>query len=98
MLVFSIYNANIVLKVRAVLCATPIVTSRGPLNDGNCRLTIPVVLGRGARYALPQAFHNGVLKFIKTIYTAMKHIYKESTNIIEGWDVAFDTNDCWNFQ
>ena len=64
-----------------------------PLNDGNCLLTIPVVKGRFARGALPHAFH-----IVKTIFTKIKHIYKESANIIEGCNVAFDTNDCWNFQ
>ena len=69
-----------------------------PLNDGNCHLTIPVVKGRCACDALPHVFHIGVLKFVKTISTAIKHIYKEYANIIEDCNVAFDTNDCWNFQ
>ena len=68
------------------------------LNDGNCRLTMPVGKGRCARDALPHAFHFGVFKFVFTISTAIKHIYKESANIIEGCNVACDTNDCWNFQ
>ena len=67
-------------------------------NDGNCRLTIPVVKGRCARDALPHAVHIGVSKFVKTIFTTTKHIYKESAHIIEGCNVTFDTNDCWNFQ
>ena len=86
------------LEVRAVSRATPIITSRGALDDRNCRLTIPVVKGRCARDALPHAFHIGVFKVVKTISTTMKHIYKESSNMIEGRNVAFDTNDCWNFQ
>ena len=70
-----------------------------PLNDGNCRLTITVVKGRCSRDALPHAVHIGVFKqFVKTISTAIKHIYKESANMIEGCNVAFDTKDCWNFQ
>ena len=68
------------------------------LNDGNCRLTMPVGKGRCARDALPRAFHIGVFKFVFTISTAIKHIYKESAHIIEGCGVACDTNDCWNFQ
>ena len=68
------------------------------LNEGNCRLTIPVVKGRCARDALPQAFHSGVFKFVETISTAIKHIYKESANMIEGYNAAFNTNDCWNFE
>ena len=62
--------------------------------DGNCRLTIPIAKGPCARDALPHAVHIGVFKFVKTISTAIKHIYEESTNIIEGCTVAFDTNDC----
>ena len=65
-----------------------------PFNDGNCRLTIPVVKGRCARDVLScHIFHIGVLKFVKTISTTIKHIYTESANIIEGCNVAFDTND-----
>ena len=44
------------------------------LNDGNGRLTIPIVKGRCARDALPHAFHIGVFKFVKTISTAIKNI------------------------
>ena len=69
-----------------------------PLNDGNCRLTMPVGKGRCARDALPRAYHIGVFKLVFTISTAIKHIYKEPANIIEGCNVACDTNDCWNFQ
>ena len=54
--------------------------------------------GRCARDALPHAYHIGVFKFVFTISTVIKHIYKESANIIEGCNVACDTNDCWNFQ
>ena len=67
------------------------------LNDVNCRLTIPVVKGRCAHDALHHTLHIGVFKFVETISTTIKHIYKESANIIEGCNVAFDTNDCWNF-
>ena len=38
------------------------------------------------------------LTALVTISTAIKHIYKESAHIIEGCNVACDTNDCWNFQ
>ena len=44
------------------------------------------------------AFQIGVFKFVFTISTTIKHIYKGSANIIEGCNVACDTNDCWNFQ
>ena len=76
----------------------PLLRHVVPLNDRNCRLTIPVVKGRCARDALPHTFHFGVFKFVKTISTAIKHIYKESENIIEDCNVAFDTKECWNFQ
>ena len=76
----------------------PLLRHVGPLNDGNCRLTMPVGKGRCARDALPHTFHVGVFKFVFTISTAIKHIYKESAHIIEGCNVACDTNDCWNFQ
>ena len=76
----------------------PLLRHVVPLNDGNCGLTMPVGKGRCARDALPHAFHIGVFKFVFTISTAIKHIYKESAHIIEGCNVACDTNDCWNFQ
>ena len=38
----------------------PLLRHVVPLNDRNCRLTIPVVRGRCARDALPHAFHIGV--------------------------------------
>ena len=75
----------------------PLLRHVVPLNDGNCRLTIPVLKGLYARDALPRAFHIGVFKFVKTISTAIKHVYKESLNVIEDCNVAYDTNECWNF-
>ena len=76
----------------------PLLRHVVPLDDGNCRLTMPVGKGRCARDTLPPAFHIGVFKFVFTISTAIKHIYKESAHIIEGCDVGCDTNDCWDFQ
>ena len=76
----------------------PLLRHVAPLNDGNCRLTMPVGKERCARDALPHAFHIGVFKFVFTISTAIKHIYKEFAHIIESCNVACDTNDCWNFQ
>ena len=70
----------------------------GFVNHDYCRLIMPVGKGRCARDALPHGYHTGVFKFVSTISTAIKHIYKESANIIEGCNVACDTNDCWNFQ
>ena len=76
----------------------PLLRHVVPLNDENCRLTIPVVKGHCARDALPHIFHIGMFKFVEMISTTMEHIYKEYANIIEDSNVAFDTNDCWNFQ
>ena len=59
---------------------------------------MPVGKGRYARDALPHASHIGVFKFGFMISTTIKHIYKEFANIIEGCNVACDTNGCWNFQ
>ena len=69
----------------------PLLRPVVPLNDGNCRITMPVDKGPCARDALPHAYHIDVFKFIFTISTAIKHIYKESANITEGCNVACDT-------
>ena len=63
-----------------------------PLNDGNCRLTIPFVKGRCAREALPDAPYIGVFEYGKGNPTIIKHIYNESENLNESCDVAFDSN------
>ena len=94
MLVFSTNNTNIVLEASAIHMLLPLLCHLVPLKDWNCRLTIPVVKECCAHNALPHAFHIGVFKFVKMISTTFKHIYKESANIIEGCNVAFDTNDC----
>ena len=59
---------------------------------------MPVGKGRCARDALSHAIISACLFYVFTISTAIKHIYKESANIIEGCNVACDTNDCWNFK
>ena len=41
--------------------ATAIITSRCVFNDGNCRLTMPVVKGRCANGALPHTLNIGVI-------------------------------------
>ena len=43
---------------------------------------------------LTLSFDIGVFKTIKKNSTTIKHIYTKSANIIEGCNVAFDTNDC----
>ena len=74
----------------------PLLRHVVPLNDGNCRLTIPVVKGRSAREALPQAFNIDVFKYGKSNPTTKKHIYNESEKLNESCDVAFDSNNWWN--
>ena len=59
----------------------PLLRHVVPLNDGNCRLTIPVGKGRCARDALPHAFHIGVFKFVFTISTTIKHIDNGSESV-----------------
>ena len=98
MLAISTYKARKCSKREPLHVLLPLLRQVVPLYDGNCRLTIPVVKGRGARDTLPHAFHIGVLNSLKMISTAIYYIYKESANIIEGRSVAFGTNDCWNFQ
>ena len=71
MLVFATQNTNMVLEARAVSRVTPIVTSRGPLNDGNHRLTMPVVRR----------------------HCAHDPRYNECLNLIDSYNVVFDTND-----
>ena len=74
----------------------PLLRHVVPLNDGNCRLTIPVVKGRCARDALPHAFDIGVFKYSKSNLSTIKHINNESENLNESCDVAFDSNDWCN--
>ena len=85
-----------VLEARAVYALPPLLRHVVPLNDGNCRLTIPVVKGRCARDALPHAFDIGVFKYSKSNPSTIKHINNESENLNESCDVAFDSNNWWN--
>ena len=55
---------------------------------------MPVGKGRCARDTLPHTFDIGVFKTAKKNSTTIKHIHNKSANIIEGCNVAFDTNDC----
>ena len=54
---------------------------------------MPVHKGRCTRDALLHTFDIGVFKSAKNS-TTIKHIHNQSANMIEGFDVAFDTNDC----
>ena len=73
----------------------PLLHHMALLNNGNCRLTMPVIKGCFANGVL---LHNLIDNFKSNtkISTTIKHIYNESANIFEGCNVAFDTNDCWN--
>ena len=74
----------------------PLLRHVVPLNDGNCRLKIPVVKGRCAREALHHACNIGVFKYGKSNPTTIKHIDNESKTLNESRDVAFDSNNWWN--
>ena len=84
------------LETRAVACATPIVTSRGALNDRNCHLTMPVGKGLCAYDVLLFTFNVGMFKCDKNNFTTIEHICTESASLIECHNVAFNTNDWWN--
>ena len=58
----------------------PLLGHAVPLDDGNCRLSMPVVKGRCTHDAPPHTFNKGVFKFIKTNSTTVKHTYIEYTN------------------
>ena len=83
-----------VLEARAVSRAPPIVyVTWCPLNDGNCRLIIPIVNGRYAREALPHAFNIGGFEYGKSNHTKIKHIYNEFETLNESCDVVFVTHE-----
>ena len=75
----------------------PLLRHVVPLDDGNCRLTIPVK-GHCARETLLHAFNIGVCKYGQSNCTTIKHIYNESENLNEKCDVAFDSNNWRNLQ
>ena len=66
---------NMVLEASVVLHVTPIVMSHGALNDGNCRLTMPVGRGRCAHDTLPHTFDISVFKTVKKNSNKIKHSY-----------------------
>ena len=61
-------KVNVVFEAGGVSHVSPVVTSRGALNDGNCRSTITVGKGPGARNALPHTVNIDVFKCGKTIF------------------------------
>ena len=81
------------LKQELFRVLLPLLHHVVPLSDGNCRLTMPVGKGRCARDALPHTFDMGVFRTVKKNSTTIKYISNQWANIIEGCNVAFDTND-----
>ena len=79
MLAFSTSNTNMVLEASAVSHATPIDTSHGAPNDGNCRLTMPVVKGRCTCDALLHTFIISIVESVENDFNTIMHI-----DIIEG--------------
>ena len=80
------------LEARAASRATPIFTSRGALNDLNCRLTMPVVKGCGARDLLLEITKIWVFKCSKRNSATLKHLYRGSANCIESYSIVFHIN------
>ena len=62
----------------------PLLRHVVPLNDGNCRLTIPVVKGCCTHDTLPHAFHISVFEFVKTIYPVWQNKNHSIFNIHLG--------------
>ena len=69
-----------------------------PLDDQNCRLKTPAVKERCVRDTLRHTFDIGVLKSIENNSTTTKYIYNESANTVDGFDIAFDASDFWDFR
>ena len=74
MLVFSTQNTNILPEARAVSrVPLPLLRYVVPLNDGNCRLTMPAVKERCARDALIHPFNLCEFKSVENNSTTIKH-------------------------
>ena len=71
----------------------PLLRNMVTLNDRNYRLIVHVFKGHFAHDPLLHIFN----KSGKKNPTTIKHIYNESMNLIDSCDVAFNTNDWWNF-
>ena len=80
-----LHNTNVVLEASRFACHSHFYVTW-------CQLTTKIVA------VLPHAFNqwSKCLNPSKNS-TTIKHINNESANIIEGCNVAFDINDCWNF-
>ena len=60
----------------------PLLRHVAPLNGENCRLTIPVVKGRGMRDVLPQTCKIQVFKCSESNFNTTKLVYNEFANSI----------------
>ena len=58
---------------------------------------MPIIMGHCAHEALPHIFSISVFNSGEKISATIKHIYNESGNLTDGYNVASDTNDWWNF-
>ena len=67
--------------------------SRGALE---LSLHIPTIKGRCARDTLHHTFNTSILKWSENNSTTIKHIYNESENETDSYDIDFDSNNCWN--
>ena len=83
MLLVSMQKAHMCSKRETFHALLPLFRHVVPLNDRNCRLTMPVGKGRCAREALPHAFNSGVFKYGKSNPTTIKLIYNKSENLNE---------------
>ena len=82
------------------------VSSRGWPHDLRSARRPLTPLGRsGGPYPVTTQFYYhltalldiDVFKSGKKTSTTRKHIHNESANLIDSWNVAFNTNDWWNF-
>ena len=82
----SILHINYEYGARSELL--PVFRHVAHLNVGTCRLTMPIDHSWRATSHISYAWANPA---------TIKHIYNKSACIIRGCNVAFVTNDCWNF-
>ena len=72
------------VEARAISHATPIVTSRGPLNDGKLLSHNAVVKGRCARDAIPWTFHIEVFKCGQDNSDTITRIGDDSVELLDS--------------
>ena len=88
-------NSIKVLEARFVSHATPLLCQRMHINEGNSRLTMPVLKGRGERAPLPEITMVFVFRCSKRNSTIMKHVNNESANFIDRYAVYIDISGLW---